>query len=480
MKVRSIPLLATLLALPAVAADTDLQALRDEVARMRATYERRIDALEQRLAQAEAQGTAAAPAAGAPRSAPPSAARAVAATQANAFNPAVSLVLAGTYTRLSQNPTAYQDTPAAGNHRLHGFVSSLGETAPPRRGFGLGESEITFSANIDPSWRGQITAALPPEGGGAEIEEAYIQSLGLGNGLSVKAGRFLSGIGYMNEQHAHVWDFADASLAYKAFLGNQLRNDGVQMKWVAPTDLFVEVGAEVAGGGAFPSSDRNKNGSTLGALFAHTGGDVGISHNWRAGLSALATSPRERAYNDLDSTGTAVENHFSGSSRMLIADLVWKWAPGGNAKERSLTLQSEVFRRRENGDLSYDATAASAGTQTGSYASTQSGWYAQGVYKFRPNWRVGYRYDRLDSGNTAVGLVDSGALAAADFPLLAAYQPKRHSVMVDYETSEFARFRLQLARDDSRYDVANGRPIRDNQVWLQYVVSLGAHGAHKF
>jgi len=474
MKARSIPMLAAMLATPAAAADADLQALRDEVARMRATYESRIDALEKRLAQAEATVATPPSAAAAP---PPAAAK------ASDFNPAISLVLAGTYTRLSQDPASYQETPDLRNHRIHGFVSSLGETAPPRRGFGLGESELTLSANIDPSWRGQITAALPPEGGGAEVEEAFIQSLALGNGLTVKAGRFLSGIGYMNEQHAHVWDFADASLAYKAFFGNQLRNDGVQLKWLAPTDLFVEVGAEVAGGGAFPSSDRNKNGSTLGALFAHAGGDVGISHNWRAGLSALATSPRARGYNDLDSTGTAVENRFSGSSRTLVADMVWKWAPGGDARERSLTLQGEVFRRREKGDLTYnagDATGAFAGSQTGSYAATQSGWYAQGVYKFRPNWRVGYRYDRLDSGDAAIGLVDSGALAAADFPLLAAYKPKRHSVMVDYQTSEFARFRVQFARDDSRYDVANSRPIHDNQIWLQYVVNLGAHGAHKF
>lgn len=481
MNVRRLTLFTALCAaLPAAAGDADLQALREEVARMREAYEKRIDALEQRLARAETPAVAPAPPAATAATAPAPAATSPSAATANAFNPAVSLVLTGTYTRLSQDPAGYQDAPDALRHHIHGFVSSLGETAPPRRGFGLGESELTLSANIDPAWRGQITAALPPEGGGAEVEEAFIQSLGLDNGLAVKAGRFLSGIGYQNGQHAHVWDFADAPLAYKALLGNQLRNDGVQLKWLAPTELFVEVGAELASGGAFPSSDRNKNGSTLGTLFAHVGGDLGIAQSWRAGLSALATSPRERAYADLDSSGTAVDNRFSGRSRLLVADAVWKWAPAGDARERSLSLQGEVFRRRENGELTHDATAASAGPQTGSYTSAQSGWYAQGVYKFRPNWRVGYRYDRLDSGKVAIGLVDNGALAAADFPLLSAYRPKRHSLMVDYRTSEFARFRVQLARDDSRYDFANGRALRDNQLWLQYVVSLGAHGAHKF
>jgi hypothetical protein len=35
--------------------------------------------------------------------------------------------------------------------------------------------------------------------------------------------------------------------------------------------------------------------------------------------------------------------------------------------------------------------------------------------------------------------------------------------------------RLQYARDTSR-----GPGLADNQLWLQYIMSLGAHGAHKF
>jgi hypothetical protein len=89
-------------------------------------------------------------------------------------------------------------------------------------------------------------------------------------------------------------------------------------------------------------------------------------------------------------------------------------------------------------------------------------------------WRVGYRYDRLDAGTTSIGLVDSGALTAKDFPILAKYNPTRNTVMVDWSPSEFSRVRLQYAQDKSRSDAT------DNQVFLQYIVSLGAHGAHKF
>ncbi len=117
-------------------------------------------------------------------------------------------------------------------------------------------------------------------------------------GSTPKFGRFFSGLGYINEQHQHVWDFIDAPLAYQAFLGGQYDNDGVQLKWVAPTDQFLEFGAEVGNGAGFPGTERNKNGVGSGVVYAHTGGDIGASHSWRAGLSYLQTRaqrPRIRA-----------------------------------------------------------------------------------------------------------------------------------------------------------------------------------------
>jgi hypothetical protein len=126
--------------------------------------------------------------------------------------------------------------------------------APAGRSFSLGESELIVSASIDPYFRGQLVAALTPENE-LEIEEAFFQTLALGRGFTLKGGRFLSGIGYQNEIHQHAWDFQDAPLAYKAFLGGRLNDDGVQLKWIAPTELFVELGAELGRGRLFPATD---------------------------------------------------------------------------------------------------------------------------------------------------------------------------------------------------------------------------------
>jgi hypothetical protein len=58
--------------------------------------------------------------------------------------------------------------------------------------------------------------------------------------------------------------------------------------------------------------------------------------------------------------------------------------------------------------------------------------------------------------------------------LLADYNPTRSTLMVDYSPTEFSRLRLQLALDKSIQGVT------DRQLVLQYIHSLGAHGAHRF
>ncbi|NNG25781.1 hypothetical protein [Telluria aromaticivorans] len=438
--------------------DKDLAAIRAEIQAMKASYEARLEALEQRLQDAQA---AVAQAQNAAAAAPPPAATAApvvaaaptaAATGANAFNPAISMVLGGTLSNLSKDP---------GEFRFQGFVPPDGEIGPGARSFNLGESELTISSNIDPNFAGQATFAITGENE-IEVEEAYVRTRALGNGLNVKAGRFMSGIGYLNSQHAHTWDFVDAPFAYQAFFGGQYKPDGIQARWLAPLDTFLEFGLEAASGRNFPGNDRNKNGVGASTVFAHMGGDIGNSSSWRAGLSYLRTRAAEREFDE-----AGMPAAFSGRSQVLVADAVWKWAPNGNPTQQNLKLQGEWLQRRESGSLS-------AMDESGGYRSRQSGWYLQGVYQFAPNWRTGLRHDRLSAGSTRIGLVDEGVLGVEAFPSLAAYNPRRSSVMVDYSPTEFSRLRLQFARDQSRPEAT------DNQLSLQYIMSLGAHAAHNF
>ena len=451
--------------LSASAADvSEMQKIRAEFQQMKDSYETRIQALEKRLQDAEAKTEKIQVQAQQPQAGPSQPVATPSTASANSFNPAIALILGGTYANLSQDPNKYH---------VQGFIPGGGDIGPGKRSFNLGESELTFSANIDPQFAGLLTFAVTPDNT-VSVEEAFFQGKGLSNGFGVKGGRFLSSIGYLNIQHAHAWDFVDTPLAYQAFLDGAYKNEGVQATWLAPTERFFEVGLEAGRSATFPGNERNKNGFGSSALFAHIGDDIGESASWRAGLSYLRNAASDRSYQDIDTTGAAVTNAFSGRSGTWIADAIYKFAPNGNSTRTNFKLQGEYFRRSEKGSLTYDTQAVSLGTSMNSYTSAQSGWYLQGVYQFMPRWRAGLRYDKLNSGTPNIGLPEGSVVGSADFSKLTPYNPTRSTLMFDYSPSEFSRFRVQFARDKAQPGAA------DNQIFLQYIMSLGAHGGHKF
>ncbi|PTU30366.1 hypothetical protein [Stenotrophobium rhamnosiphilum] len=442
---------AAMLSAPAYAADNstppsskDLEQIRQEMQQLKQSYEQRLQSLEQRLQAAEA----APPPAPVADATPPAAASA---QSGNAFNPKISLIMNGTYAHFSNN------TPAV----VPGYL--LGdETGFTEAGLSLGETELAIEANVDDKFHGWAALSVAPEGG-IGVEEAYINTLALPAGFAVKMGRFFSDIGYQNHQHAHAWDFVDAPLVYRTMLGNQLGDDGVQVRWIAPTDLLLELGSELTRGDAFPSGGDNRSNIKAWTAFAHLGGDAGEGGSWRVGLSHL----RGNAENRADSAD--ITTNFTGRSNLTILDTVYKWAPQGNPSVTNFVAQAEFFYRKENGSLVYDPDGSA---NSSNYNGNQRGFYVQGVYQFMPRWRAGVRYDWLSADNTLDNPVAGTSLETmADN----SGHPQRYSAMVDFSNSEFSRFRLQFSRDQSRpnQDV-------DNQVFLQYIFSLGSHPAHQF
>ena len=369
-----------------------------------------------------------------------------AAVSANTFNPAISLILSGTYTHLSKDPATYI---------LPGFA--LGDAASPgQRGLGISPTELHLSANIDPDLYGAMALIIDPDDTVA-LEEAYFQTTGLGNGVTVKGGRFFSGIGALNQKHPHAWDFIDEPLVYRAFLNYQHRDDGLQVRWIAPTDTFIELGGEALRGSGFVAGVGDKNGIGAHSLFAHIGGDIGVSQSWRVGGALLNAAPRGRESGDF---GGGFPDKFSGDSRLWTADFIWKWAPNGNPRLRSAVIQGEYFRREDDGSMSGAISEIS-----GDYRARQSGAYLQGVYQFMPRWRAGLRYDVLATHALSDA---SGTLADPG------YNPSRTSAILEFTKSPFSRFRVQYNADQSRSSSV------DHQVYAQYQLSLGAHGVHQF
>ena len=460
-----------LLAVPWFAVADDLAEIRHQIETLQKDYEQRIRALEERLEKAEATAAEAHQQAEAAEAAASEIAMAPASSRVqekeNTFNPAVTVVLQGSLNSYSRDPDDYA---------LPGFQLG-GEAGLSAEGLTLDETELMFSASVDQLFFGQTTIALHDDGDETEIEveEAYIDALAMPAGTGLRFGRFYSDVGYLNRMHTHTWDFRDAPLVYRAMLGKQYADDGIQFSWLAPTDLYIRMGGETLRGDHFPAGEATDTLGNSQSLFIKLGGDVGSSHSWQAGLSQLWVDAVDRNSDGHTHGGSeSTQDSFSGDSNLMIADFVWKWAPQGNPSYRNLTFQTELFYRDEDGrdDFTEDGDTAVL-----DYDGTQKGLYAQLVYQFMPQWRIGARYDWLSADND-LRVIDAGGLDPDEVLEESAlnadgHDPYRWSLMADWSPSEFSRLRLQYNYDKSGTSV-------DNQWTLQYIMSLGSHGAHEF
>ncbi|MDF1829216.1 hypothetical protein [Cycloclasticus pugetii] len=451
-------IIASLIISTPALSNTEIALLKQQLDTLKKNYEQRIEALESRLIETEkrtqyvelkTQEAAVKP-------------KQSSFLTQNSFNPAISLILDGRFADMSNDPDDYA---------LPGFMLG-GESGLGSQGFAVGESELVMSANIDNTFYGKATLGFHNDDGSTEVdlEEAYIQTLGLGNGLTIKAGRFFSAMGYLNEHHVHTWDFADAPLIYRGLFGDQLRDDGIQLSYIAPTETFLQLGAEIMSGSQFPSAGE-QSGIGAATVFANIGGDIGIEHSWQLGLSHWQANNIEgrtgggHAHGEDDSAEETPS--FDGDSKINAVDFVYKWAPNGNPKNQHVKVQFEYFDRKENGTISM--LNSGPPLEETSFDGHQKGWYAQTIYQFKPRWRAGLRYDQLESDNTGF---DDDVLMEAGLDS-DGFKPKRMSAMIEWLPSEFSRIRLQFNRDKSYQE-------SDDQIFLQYTTSLGSHGAHQY
>ena len=424
---------------------TDIDALRTEIQQLRQEYETRMWELEKRVSAVEQQ-IPVQQSTPAVMEGPPSVNTGIASNR-NVFNPAIGIIFQGQAWDTGRDPK---------KHKILGFPLG-GEASPVPEGLSLGETEIDISANVDDKFTAWLTLAVVIEDSDplVEVEEAWIETTALPGGLAARAGRMFSGIGYLNSRHSHSWDFLDQPLAYQAFLGNQYIDDGVQIRWLVPSDLYLELGAEILRGDRYPAGGATDSGFGTRTVFAHAGGDLGDNSSWQAGLSYLHTGSDARGSGNEDDSLL-----FSGDTDMMIADFVWKWSPNGNWKQKNFILQSEYMWRQEDGNyLLPDGSLLP-------YDNDQNGWYIQAIYQPFPQWRFGARYDMLSSDNPG------SVFAGTDLEPRGS-DPKRFSIMADWSNSEFSRLRFQYTRDESGL-------VNDDQWGLQYIHSIGAHGAHIF
>lgn len=381
-------------------------------------------------------------------------------SEGKSLNPAISLIISG---GLNEYKNDSNDYTISG-------LPLLGEAGLNDEGFALGEAELVMDSNIDDRFYGKATIALHQDGEELEVEleEAFFRTLTLPYGLTFQGGKFFSEIGYLNPVHGHAWDFVDAPLLYRGLFGRQLIDTGLQLTWLAPTEQYLQFGAEwLRGNGRSDSSDfAGKNAITT---FITTGGDFNRNSSWQLGVSGLFSGNGTvelggHAHGEGEAEADA---ELTGDTRLYGLDFVYKWALNGNPRSRNFKLQTELFRLQRDGDISINEPD---GIEETTLNNDASGFYVQGIYQFMPKWRVGLRYDRLEIDNNGS---DAEVLAEAGYEITD-HNPNRVSAMLDYSHSEFSRLRIQLNSD--RSNAASS----DTQIYLQYIMSLGSHGAHRY
>jgi len=356
-------------------------------------------------------------------------------------NPNISLVL-NTY-GYSSNLT----TEEVRNRSIAGYTT---RGIDRRNGFNLEAAEVALYAPVDSFFN--LYATIPVTDDGAELEEAYFVTTCLPRGHQIKGGKFKSGFGRLNSQHSHVWDFVDAPLPYRAFIGDEgFSEKGIQYTYLLPLPFYAIVGVEALQG----DNDLLFGSDAASGIHAYTAFvkaslDIGDNSTILFGPSVLTGKTKTDT--------VAADSDFSGDTTLYGLEFTYKWQP---SKDRGFKIQSEYLLRTQSGDL----------TDTGSglvqsLERSQDGLYFQGIFK-QANWEFGARYDIL-------------SLFKDDYTLAGEKQdwgrrPWRASGMINYNFSEFSLLRLQYNHDES--DVT-GKP--NDELFLQFIFAIGAHPAHKF
>lgn len=387
------------------------------------------------------------------------------------MNPDISVIV-DTYYHNDDSDEGLHNTLAEmlgfGHSHSHGSGHSH---AHLEDGFNLRHVELLFSADVDPYFRAWAIAAISENS--SELEEAVIQTSNLPAGLQLQAGKFKSNFGRINAQHSHEWDFVDQPLIYELTLGGHgLTEKGVQLSWLTPLPFHLLCGFEAlqgendkmfqyVGGDELP----DKDGPRLGLAWIKAGPALPEPHSMQIGLFGARGHHQEA--HDGNSDGT-YDHWFDGHSSFWGTDFVYKYNGRREHGAGNVIVQGEYFSRKK--DLRVEQNDLNPALVGRDKVDRQDGYYLQAVYGFLPRWRAGLRWEE-------VGLTNETEFPPPTTPDADYDSSWRLAAMLDFTPSEFSRLRLQANR--GVYEVEDGREDVW-QVFVQWMISLGTHGAHKF
>src|SRR5262249_12160857 len=319
------------------------------------------------------------------------------------------------------------------------FIGAAGgNTAPPLAtlqpfpSLEMHESEVGLQAIIDPYARGDFFISFGEEG--VNLEEGYITFTALPAGFVAKVGKMRSAFGKVNTLHNHVLPWVDRPLVTTNLVGGEdgIDDAGFSLQRIlpAPKGIFLEATGQVFRGDSddvFHAQQRSDV-STVEHLRAYK--DITESTNLDIGLSYA------RGHNN----GTAlVPGDFV--TQLYGVDATVRWKPLRRSIYHSFVGRSEfIWSQRQQFPREQRAF----------------GMYASGDYQFGRRWVGGGRFDWTDRSQFD-NLTDKGFAAT-----------------LTYWPSEFSQLRGEYRF--TKY----AENKESNELLMQLIFSLGAHGAHPF
>ncbi len=211
------------------------------------------------------------------------------------------------------------------------------------------------------------------EHGGFEVEEGYVEWVGLPGGLGLTFGKFRQWFGTLNRWHPHALPGQTYPLPYLAFFGEEgLAQTGVSGHWLVPLSGFgtYEFWGELtasSNGSLFGASDRP---SALGRFNAFW--DLSRSTYFEVGVSTMSGP-----YEGPSADGTSIVESDWGT-RVHGVDFTLSWRPPERSRYREATLRGgAVLGHIGNAVEPEDAR----------------GYFAVGEYRLNRSWVLGGRYE---------------------------------------------------------------------------------------
>ncbi len=349
-------------------------------------------------------------------------------------------------------------------------------------GLGLGATEVALEADLPSMFTARLSLALTEDD--VHLEEAWIQTQELPHGLAVKAGRFLSSMGYLNGQHPHEQDFAGGNLVYDALLGpHGMLDSGVQASWQVPVPFFLSVGVEALQGreqerfGALVAQEDadavvvsgaglsdEKSGPRSGVFYLKAAPYLGEKQSLQWGASWLQARQFQQV---IDEDESLMDDQFALQGRQALwgLDVAYAYDAEGQNGTGDVEVVTEYLHLKK--DMRVTGADASAAVAVGNKVTgRQDGLYVQVVYGVAPRWQAGIRHEVIGMKNA---LREGGMThSMAD--------SHRTSVMMAYRPNAMSRLRVQWSSADI-HDEA-GDKTRLQQLSLGLTVALGGHAGH--